>query len=29
MCGVLRSAGDGASWCMLNLLEAFEFGDGK
>ena len=26
---VLRSTGDGASWCILNLLEPFAFGDGK
>ena len=26
---VLRCAGDSASLCILNLLEAYEFGDGK
>ena len=26
---VLKSAGEGASWCILNLFEAFGLGDGK
>ena len=26
---VLRSADDGASWCILNMLEAFQLGDRK
>ena len=26
---LLRSAGDGAGWCILNLLKAFELDDWK